>query len=107
MLSPVSRRAPAVVLSLEEGARLQSWARTRSQAQRLVQQVILIALEGVKNKEIAARLRVSRPTVRVSRQRFLASARGQAGEGRSSSWPDPTDHEFPKSSSSWRLRLME
>jgi transposase len=74
MLFPVSRRAPAVVLSLEERATLQSWARARSQAQRLVQraQVILMAAEGIENQEIAARLRISRPTVQLWRQRFLA-----------------------------------
>src|ERR1700732_4944948 len=34
---PISRRAPAVVLSLEERATLQSWAKARSRAQRLLQ----------------------------------------------------------------------
>src|ERR1700687_5199792 len=74
MLFPVSRRAPAVVLSLEERATLQSWAKARSQPQRLVQraQVVLLAAEGIENQEIAARLRISRPTVQLWRQRLLA-----------------------------------
>jgi transposase len=63
-----------VVLSPEERATLQSWAKARSQPQRLVQraQVVLMAAEGVENQEIAARLRISRPTVQLWRQRFLA-----------------------------------
>src|SRR5258708_40160633 len=74
MLSPMSRRAPTVVLSPEERATLQSWAKARSQPQRLVQraQVVLMAAEGIENQEIAARLRISRPTVQLWRQRFLA-----------------------------------
>src|ERR1700680_4167772 len=74
MLSPMSRRAPVVVLSPEERATLQSWAKARSQPQRLVQraQVVLLAAEGIESQEIAARLRISRPTVQLWGQRFLA-----------------------------------
>ena len=74
MLYPMSRRAPLVVLSPEERVTLQSWAKARSQPQRLVQraQVVLMAAEGIENQEIAARLRISRPTVQLWRQRFLA-----------------------------------
>jgi transposase len=70
----MSRRAPAVVLSAEERATLQSWARARSQPQRLVQraQIILMAADELENQAIAARLNVSRPTVQLWRQRFLA-----------------------------------
>src|SRR5487761_513758 len=70
----MSRRAPLVVLSSEERATLQSWAKARSQPQRLVQraQVVLLAAKGIENQEIAARLRISRPTVQLGRQRFLA-----------------------------------
>jgi transposase len=74
MIYGMSRRAPAVVLSAEERATLQSWARARSQPQRLVQraQIILMAAEEIENQEIAGRLRISRPTVQLWRQRFLA-----------------------------------
>jgi transposase len=74
MIYGMSRRAPAVVLSAQERATLQSWARARSQPQRLVQraQIILMAAEEIENQEIAGRLRVSRPTVQLWRQRFLA-----------------------------------
>jgi transposase len=70
----MSRRAPAVVLSTEERATLQSWARARSQPQRLVQraQIILMAAEQMENQDIAGRLSISRPTVQLWRQRFLA-----------------------------------
>src|SRR6267143_1088529 len=70
----MSRRAPLVALSPEEHATLQSSANARSQPQRLVQraQVVLLAAEGIENQEIAARLRISRPTVQLWRQRFLA-----------------------------------
>src|SRR6266566_1315819 len=74
MIHCVSRRAPAVILSAEERATLQSWAGARSRPQRLVQraQIILMAAEEMENQEIAGRLSISRPTVQLWRQRFLA-----------------------------------
>ena len=74
MILCMSRRAPAVVLSTEERATLQSWARARSQPQRLVQraQIILMAADQTENQDIAGRLSISRPTVQLWRQRFLA-----------------------------------
>lgn len=74
MIPYMSRRAPSVLLSAVERALLQSWARARSQAQRLVQRarIILMAADGIENQEIAWRLRISRPTVQLWRQRFLA-----------------------------------
>ena len=74
MIPHMSRRAPSVLLSAVERALLQSWARARSQAQRLVQRarIILMAADGIENQEIAWRLRLSRPTVQLWRQRFLA-----------------------------------
>ncbi len=53
---------------------MQSWARARSQALRVVQraQIILLAADGVESQEIAQRLRVSRPTVQLWRECFLA-----------------------------------
>jgi transposase len=53
---------------------LQTWARARSQAQRVVQraQIILLAADGVESQEIAQRLCISRPTVQLWRERFLA-----------------------------------
>ena len=74
MLKGMSRNAPVVVLSVEERATLQSWARARSLPARVVQraQIILLAAQGIQNQKIARRLRTSRPTVQLWRQRFLA-----------------------------------
>jgi len=62
------------LLSDQERTTLQTWARARSQAQRVVQraQIILLSADGVASQEIAQRLRVSRPTVQLWRERFLA-----------------------------------
>jgi DNA-binding NarL/FixJ family response regulator len=56
-----------LVSSPEESTTLQSWAKARSQLQRLVQraQVVLMAAEGLENQEIAARLHISGPTVQL------------------------------------------
>ena len=53
---------------------MQSWAKARSQPQRLVlfAQVVLMAAERIENQEIAVRLRISRPIVHLWWQRFLA-----------------------------------
>jgi len=70
----MSRRAEAILLSEQERATLQGWARARSQPQRLVQRarIILLAAEGVENQAIAHRVGTSRPTVQLWRERFLA-----------------------------------
>jgi transposase len=53
---------------------LSAWAGGRSLLLRLVQraQIIRMAADGVLNQDIAQRLNVSRPTVQLWRQRFLA-----------------------------------
>src|SRR6266566_5795249 len=70
----MSRIAAPILLSDQERTTLQTWARARSQAQRVVQraQIILLAADGVESQVIAQRLRVSRPTVQLWRERFLA-----------------------------------
>ncbi len=70
----MSRRAASIVLSEEEQAILDGWARSRSLPVRQVQraQIIQLAAEGVESQEIAQRLGISRPTVQLWRQRFLA-----------------------------------
>ena len=70
----MSRSAAHILLSDQERITLQRWARSRTQPQRLVQraQIILLAAEGAENQNIAAKLRVSRPTVQLWRERFLA-----------------------------------
>jgi transposase len=74
MLPDMSRRAERIVLSDQERATLQTWARARSQPQRVVQRakIVLLAAEGVENRKIAHRVGASRPTVQLWRERFLA-----------------------------------
>jgi transposase len=73
-LSDMSRQAPAIVLSSDEDVTLNTWARARSLPMRQVQraQIIQLAAAGVDNQDIARTLGVSRPTVQLWRQRFLA-----------------------------------
>src|SRR6516225_10495300 len=70
----MGRKAEAIVLSPEERDTLDSWARGKRLAQRLVQRarIIRMAADGVLSQEIARELKVSRPTVQLWRQRFLA-----------------------------------
>jgi transposase len=70
----MSRRAEAIVLSPEERGTLEVWARGRSLPWRLVQRarIIQMAADGVPSQDIAQGLKISRPTVQLWRQRFLA-----------------------------------
>jgi transposase len=100
---------------------LQTWARARSQAQRVVQraQIILRAADGIESQEIAERLRISRPTVQLWRERFLALRT----EGLQKDAPRPgripaiadekvaavveaTLHRRPPNATHWGTRLM-
>ena len=58
----------------EERSTLDAWARGRTIAARLVQraQIIRMAAQGILSQDIAKELDVSRPTVQLWRQRFLA-----------------------------------
>ncbi len=68
------RSAPPIVLSPEERSVLAAWARGRSLPLRLVEraQIIIMAADGVPSQEIAAALGISRPTVQLWRERFVA-----------------------------------
>lgn len=70
----MSRTTAPIVLSPKERFTLTAWVRSRSLALRLVQRAKMIemAADGVLSQEIARRLQVSRPTVQLWRQRFLA-----------------------------------
>jgi len=70
----MSRRAEAIVLSPEERETLEGWARGRSLPLRLVQRARIVqrAAAGVPSQNIARDLKISRPTVQLWRQRFLA-----------------------------------
>jgi transposase len=68
------RIAETIQLSPEERSRLDIWAAARSLPLRLVQraQIIRMAADGILNQDIARELKISRPTVQLWRQRFLA-----------------------------------
>jgi transposase len=68
------RIAPPIILSPDENVALAKWAQGRSIAARLVQRARIIqrAAEGAQSKDIAKKLGVSRPTVQLWRERFLA-----------------------------------
>jgi transposase len=70
----MSRRAEAIILSAEERTTLAGWARGRRLPLRLVQRarIIQLAADGVPSQDIARDLKISRPTVQLWRQRFLA-----------------------------------
>jgi transposase len=70
----MSRRAEAITLSTEERGTLDAWARGRSLPLRLVQRarIIQMAAAGIPSQDIARSLQISRPTVQLWRQRFLA-----------------------------------
>ena len=68
------RTAPPLLLSPEERSVLRTWTRARSLPLRIVQraQIVTMAAEGITNQDIAETLHISRPTVQLWRERFLA-----------------------------------
>ena len=73
-LSPMSRKAATIVLSETERETLDKWKRTGSLPHRQVlrARIIIWAADGKDCQDIAKVLDVSRPTVQLWRQRFLA-----------------------------------
>jgi len=74
MMLSVSRAAASIVLAPEERATLDAWARGRRLSYRKVvrAKIITMAADGVLSQDIATVLGVSRPTVQLWRDRFLA-----------------------------------
>src|SRR4030042_1943519 len=70
----MSRTTSPIILSPVEQTTLDAWAQARSLPLRLIQraQIIRLAAQGIQSQESAKSLRVSRPTVQLWRQRFLA-----------------------------------
>ena len=66
--------APPILLSSEERSTLAAWARAKSLPLRVVQRarIVTMASDGVTNQDIARQLELSRPTVQLWRERFLA-----------------------------------
>src|SRR5260370_8811556 len=69
----LGRPLPALELAAEERRELSGFAASRSLPHALVSRarLVLLAAEGVPNKEIAERLNWSKPTVGKWRQRFV------------------------------------
>jgi len=70
----MSRIAAPITLSPEERATLEAWSQSRTVAVRLAQRsrMILMAAEGLQSQNIARQMGISRPTVQLWRERFLA-----------------------------------
>jgi transposase len=68
------KSATPIILSPDEQSKLDTWARGKSFPLRLVQRALIVrrAADGVQNQIIAQELSISRPTVQLWRQRFLA-----------------------------------
>lgn len=68
------RIAEPITLTAEERSTLNTWTTSRSLPFRVVQraQIVCMAADGVLSQDIAQKLRVSRPTVQLWRERFLA-----------------------------------
>lgn len=117
----VSRHAAPIALNPDEEATLETWARGRSLPFRLVQraQIIRLAASGVESQNIAHTVHVSRPTVQLWRQRFLAlrlaglekdaprSGRlPKISEARVRAIVHATLHTKPRNATHWSTRTM-
>jgi transposase len=115
------RVAAPIVLSSEERSVLNSWTRARSFPLRMVHRarIITMAADGVLNQEIARALGISRPSVQLWRERFLAlrleGLRKDAPRpGRIARIPDKkvkavveaTLHATPPNATHWSVRSM-
>jgi transposase len=115
------KTAPSVILSEAEQATLREWARGRSMPYRQVlrAKIIIMAAQGRQNKDIAASIRISRPTVQLWRERFLALRiagleKDAPRPGRNPRIPlskinavvEATLHTTPKTATHWSTRTM-
>jgi transposase len=115
------KTAAPIVLSPEEDSTLKAWVRGRSLPMRLVQRarIIRMAAYGRQSQEIARDLDISRPTVQLWRQRFLAFRlmgleKDAPRPGRLPSIPpkkiqdvvEATLHTTPPSATHWSTRSM-
>src|SRR5881628_1201305 len=115
------RIASPIVLSQEERAVLSTWTRRRSLPLRLIQraQIIVMAAQGIPSRDIAQALEVSRPTVQLWRERFLALRleglkKDAPRPGRIPSIPEKkvravveaTLHTTPRGATHWSIRTM-
>jgi transposase len=121
MIAFMARSAASIMLSPFEAKTLDSWARSRTQSARVIEraQIILMAANGMQSQEIARVLGLSRPTVQLWRQRFLALRltgleKDAPRPGRLPKIPDrkvrriveATLHSKPENATHWSTRLM-
>ncbi|CAN5318103.1 IS630-like element ISMsm2 family transposase [soil metagenome] len=117
----MSRYAAPIVLSPEEQGTVDAWARSRSLPLRQVQraQIIQLAATGAESQAIAQLLGVSRPTVQLWRERFLALRLGglekdaprpgrlpRISEQRVRAVVEATLHTRPPNATHWSTRTM-
>jgi len=117
----MSRSATPIVLDAEEQATLETWGRSRSLPLRQIQraQIVQLAAAGVESQEIARTLAVSRPTVQLWRQRFLALRLDglkkdaprpgripRISDRRVRAIVDATLHTKPENATHWSTRTM-
>jgi transposase len=117
----MARSAASITLSPFEAKTLDSWARSRTQPARVIEraQIIQMAANGMQSQEIARVLGLSRPTVQLWRQRFLALRlmgleKDAPRPGRLPKIPDrkvrriveATLHSKPENATHWSTRLM-
>ena len=115
------RIATPIVLSKEESAVLGTWTRGRTLPLRLIQraQIVVMAAQGIPSQDIAQALSVSRPTVQLWRERFLALRleglkKDAPRPGRIPSIPEKkvravvqaTVHTTPRGATHWSSRTM-
>jgi len=115
------RTAAPILLSPEERSALATWAHGRSCPLRLVQraQIVQMAADGIPGQHIARELGISRPTVQLWRERFLALRlegleKDAPRPGRIPSLPDKTVravveatlHTTPPNATHWSVRSM-
>lgn len=117
----MSRHALPIVLSADEVTTLETWARSRTRPARVVERarIVQLAAHGVPNQEIAKRLGVSRPTVQLWRERFLAlrvtglekdaprpGRRPRIAEAKIRAVLEATLHTAPPHATHWSTRTM-
>ena len=115
------RTATRIVLSSEERSTLSAWARGRSVSVRLAQRarIIQMAADEVLSQDIAKELAISRPTVQLWRERFVALRlegleQDAPRPGRIPNIPDKkvyavveaTLHTKPLNATHWSVRSM-
>ncbi len=117
----MSRTADPIILTPQEQSTLAAWTRARSYPLRLVQRarIIQMAANGVFNQDIARAVGVSRPTVQLWRQRFLAlrlpglekdaprpGRRARISARKIHAVVDATLHTRPSQATHWSTRSM-